>query len=94
MTPAELLGIADDATAEEAKAAYRTKAQRLHPDKPDGDVVAFQALQRALKDFMKKLPCPECGGKGEVVTRNGMAVKRVKCTRCWGPYAHLKRGIK
>jgi DnaJ-class molecular chaperone len=83
MTPAEILGIETDATYDQAKAAYRRLAQIYHPDKAGGDAEKFRQLAVALKQFERKLPCPECSGKGFIETRQGFAVKRSNCPRCW-----------
>lgn len=83
MTPEQILGIATDATYDEAKAAYRSLAQKYHPDKPGGDAEKFRQLASALKAFERKLPCPVCTGKGFVETKSGLAVKRENCPQCW-----------
>jgi DnaJ-class molecular chaperone len=44
----DTLGVASDASAEEIKAAYRTNAQQLHPDK-GGSVEQFHAIQKAYE---------------------------------------------
>ena len=40
----DVLGIKKTASAAEVKKAYRKKAQKHHPDKPEGDEEAFQQL--------------------------------------------------
>lgn len=42
----EVLGVAEDASADELKAAYRAKVKEVHPDS-GGDDAAFEALQVA-----------------------------------------------
>lgn len=42
----EILGVQADATPDEIKAAYKTKAQKMHPDK-GGDELEFMWLQEA-----------------------------------------------
>ena len=47
MTHYETLDIAQDATQEEIKAAYKKAAQASHPDREGGDVEAFKAVAAA-----------------------------------------------
>lgn len=48
MNPYEVLGVPPTATAEEVKAAYRTRAQATHPDKPGGSEEEFKAVGAAF----------------------------------------------
>lgn len=82
MTPHEVLGLPEDATEEDAKAAYRRLAQMHHPDR-GGDPQIFLTIGRALKDFRRKLPCQLCSGKGYIETRSGLAICRDPCPKCW-----------
>jgi len=53
----DTLGVGEDATDDEIRAAYRSKAQKLHPDKENGDVDQFKQLQHAydvLSDHDKR----------------------------------------
>jgi curved DNA-binding protein CbpA len=43
----ETLGIAADADSDEIKMAYKKKAQKLHPDREDGDEEAFKEIVAA-----------------------------------------------
>lgn len=57
MNPYIILGVLANADAVDIKAAYRKKAQMLHPDKQGGDTEKFADLQWAydiLKDEEKK----------------------------------------
>jgi len=47
MTLYDVLGVAADASKEQINKAYKRTAQKVHPDKKDGDKKKFQALQRA-----------------------------------------------
>lgn len=47
------LGVGKDASQAEVKKAYRSKAQKLHPDKGDGDKDKFAALQEAYSVLSK-----------------------------------------
>ena len=45
----DILGISPDADSAEVKKAYRKKAQKLHPDKEEGDKEAFQKVVAAYE---------------------------------------------
>lgn len=45
----EVLGVSSQATIQEIKTAFRTKAKVLHPDKDSGDEVAFKELAEAYE---------------------------------------------
>lgn len=45
----DILGISPDADSAEVKKAYRKKAQKLHPDKEEGDKEAFQKVIAAYE---------------------------------------------
>ncbi len=49
MTLYEILGIEKDATPEDIKKAYRHKANKLHPDKKDGDKEKFVEVKEAYE---------------------------------------------
>ena len=53
MSSHEVLGVSQDATLEEIKAAYLVRAQRYHPD-AGGDLWAFKKLQEAYEDLLKQ----------------------------------------
>lgn len=48
-TPYEILGVGKDADADAIKQAYRSKAQKLHPDKEGGDEAAFKQVKAAYE---------------------------------------------
>lgn len=48
-TPYEILGVGRDADADAIKQAYRSKAQKLHPDKEGGDEAAFKQVKAAYE---------------------------------------------
>ena len=50
MTPYEVLGVRDDATPDEIRAAYRVAAKRLHPD-ASGDVRTASAFRLATAAY-------------------------------------------
>ena len=57
MTHYSTLGVADTATPDEIKKAYRKLAGQYHPDKEGGDKTRFQEVQKAyevLSDPQKK----------------------------------------
>jgi DnaJ-class molecular chaperone len=45
----KILGIDTDATQDQIKAAYRSKAKHLHPDRSKGSSAPFRALQQAYE---------------------------------------------
>lgn len=47
-----ILGVSPDAETGDIRKAYRTKAQRLHPDKDTGDEDAFKELLQAYEVLM------------------------------------------
>lgn len=49
MSPYEILGVGKDADADAIKQAYRSKAQKLHPDKEGGDEAAFKQVKAAYE---------------------------------------------
>jgi DnaJ-class molecular chaperone len=81
MSDYETLGLQEGATAEEIRAAYKSKVQTHHPDK-GGDVDVFQKIVKAYKRLSKR-KCNQCGGTGKVVVRNGAFKKTEDCPICW-----------
>ena len=84
----KLLGVEKGASRAELKLAYHRLAAKSHPDH-GGDVLKFQNLNEAYRRllYQAKQPkrCPECSGKGRVVTgRVGFQVIWATCPRCKG----------
>lgn len=61
------LGISDDATLDQVKAAWRVLASQHHPDH-GGDPIEFDRLRKAYKEALalaeEPLICGNCGGQG------------------------------
>ncbi len=53
--PHVVLGVSREATLEEVTKAYRSLAQKLHPDRPTGDAEQFRKLQVAYDALRAKL---------------------------------------
>ena len=49
MNPYEVMDVDSSATDDEIKRAYKSKAQKLHPDKPGGDENKFKELKAAYE---------------------------------------------
>lgn len=47
-SPHDVLGVSRDATAAEIKRAYRRRALKCHPDKPNGDAAQFRDVSEAF----------------------------------------------
>jgi DnaJ family protein B protein 4 len=52
--PHDVLGVAPDATLDEARAAFRRLAMKHHPDRPGGDAETFTALRAAFENFERR----------------------------------------
>ena len=50
-SPHAILGVAQGASAQDLKQAYRKKAMHLHPDRHDGDEAAFKELSQAYSSL-------------------------------------------
>ena len=80
------LGLADDATLEQVKLAYRNKARELHPD-AGGDPEAFHALKVIYNEAVQAVEnraCYTCGGSGKVVHTAGFHSITMPCPTCKG----------
>lgn len=85
----DLLGLqAMPSRPEELKAAWRSTAQRLHPDK-GGSVAEFHAAKEAydrLLDLCVEVDevCTHCHGYGKSVVTNGIVQYTLACMFCYG----------
>lgn len=88
-TAAQLLGVAEDASAEDIKHAFTAKVKEAHPDAggKGGDIAALKAARDLLlttefkKDTLKEeLTCPLCKGTGMVSSGFGA----MQCQSCGG----------
>lgn len=69
-----ILGVAKNATAEEIKKAFRTKAHQLHPDKATGDAEKFKEANEAyqvLSNQEKRQQYDQYGQTFDQARRNG-----------------------
>ena len=70
----ELLGLKQNATLEEIKAAYRKQCLESHPDRNSGEVEQFKAVQVAFEVLVEeKTPTPPNDSQPEAVMRKSMA---------------------
>lgn len=88
-TPFEALGLSDDATVTQVRAAWRLKVAvpGVHPDM-GGNLTAFVALrdayERALR-IARDAPCGACNGSGKIGVGQGSFVKTLmRCPTCGG----------
>lgn len=83
----ELLGLPDDATLTQVRAAYRLKAAEHHPD-IGGDAAEFVRLREAYEtayQIAENAPCEFCEGKGRIGTgQNSFAKLVMRCAACRG----------
>jgi len=86
-TPFETLGLSEDASPSEVKAAYKDLARKTHPD-VGGDTKAFQELNKAYKEALKisQEPkyCETCMGTGFVLEGSGFSMLSIVCSKCGG----------
>lgn len=69
-----LLGVSKNASAEEIKKAFRTKAHQLHPDKAGGDAEKFKQINEAyqvLNDSAKRQQYDQFGQTYDQARRQG-----------------------
>lgn len=74
----DILGVPENADDEAIRKAYRRKAQKVHPDKEDGDTEEFQRLVKAYETLMDSTRRKIYDETGEVVgsTENNNAALR------------------
>lgn len=78
------LGLPDTATAAEVKAAFREKAQELHPDH-GGDPVEFDALRNTYMAALSEIAnrkCSCCNGTKKVERTIGFRTIKLACPLC------------
>lgn len=83
----KILGIDADATQDQIKAAYRSKAKHLHPDRSKGSSAPFRALQQAYEVLCD----PE---KRRRYDRERMRAHRVVPTRSSVEPAHFRGRLR
>lgn len=86
MTPFQVLELAEDASPEEVRLAYRRLAAQAHPD-AGGSAEAFSALVKARKEaevIAYAAFCPACHGSGQNLISSGFTTLSMPCTYCKG----------
>lgn len=87
MSPFKQLGLAEGATPDEVKGAWRKLASALHPDR-GGDASEFTRMRRAYESALAEAEapkvCTKCGGEGRILHANGWSSINVNCDRCGG----------
>lgn len=78
----KILGITQDASADDIRLQYRRLAAKTHPDK-GGSAEEFRIIRKAYKSLSVDSICPFCSGKGEIEVRRGAFVDKKLCPRCW-----------
>ncbi len=75
----QTLGVDRNAGPTEVRAAYRTLAKRWHPDRPDGDLRKFQAIQEAFETLIDEAKRKEHDRvRAQYLAERGA----VECPRC------------
>ena len=84
----EKLGLTQDASLAEVKAAWRRLAFIYHPDREGGDAAEFdlcnKAYQACLVEAAKAKPCKGCGGTGKQMVNSGFTATSISCRLCAG----------
>lgn len=79
-----VLGLADSATVDEVKAAFRSKGLSLHPDM-GGNAYAFDELRQHYTEALRLAtdrPCATCNGTGRITKTVGWNSIELACTDC------------
>lgn len=86
MSPFEMLGLADDASASEVEARWRALRSELHPDK-GGDGAQFDKAKKAYEAAhaiaAEPKACPACVA-GKITVTRGFNQVKLPCTACGG----------
>jgi len=87
MNPFNTLGLEENASPTEVKAAYKELARKLHPD-VGGDMEAFiklkEAYNEALKESQEPKYCLKCMGTGYNLQQSGFNMVNIICPACGG----------
>lgn len=87
MSPLKQLGLAEGATPDEVKGAWRKLASTLHPDR-GGGASEFTRMRRAYESALAEAEAPKvcarCKGRGKIARTNGWFVVDVVCDWCDG----------
>jgi DnaJ-class molecular chaperone len=87
MTPLEILGLSEDASAQEIELRWRELRSELHPDK-GGDAERFhqasEAYAAALTEAQRPKTCPTCHGEKTIGIVRGFNTIKVCCSYCGG----------
>lgn len=89
MNPFEALGLPQNATPVQVKAAWRLRIAEpgVHPDL-GGDVESFLRLREMYERALfisENAPCETCGGTGSVgAARSSFTKALMRCTACGG----------
>lgn len=85
-SPFELLGLADTASQDEVRQAWRRLAALHHPDK-GGDAAEFTKLSAAYRTALSMAAdrlCQACNGSGTRKVQRGFHTINVPCETCGG----------
>lgn len=87
MSPFEVLGLPEEASADEVKARWRTLASEHHPDNGgDGDKFkeCRKAYEQAYAIASEPKVCGSCGGVGKIAVTKGFNQVKLPCNVCHG----------